>query len=95
MKAIKIKPRKGLPLVVFLEFSELEQLDETDRPEIFSEYEIPVPGIPTVVLVPFLLKFTVAPLPPTERLAPFFPRLTLKPGAIFTLLRNLNPITVS
>src|SRR5690348_12459058 len=56
-------------------------------------YEMPVPGIPTVVLTPRLEKFTVAPRRPTEREAPRFPRLSRTPGISLTDRRILNPIT--
>lgn len=56
-------------------------------------YDKPVPGIPTVVRVPFLLRFTRAPLPPIETLEiPFLPILSRKPGAILKLFLKLNPI---
>nr|WP_235331327.1 hypothetical protein [Aeromonas hydrophila] len=54
------------------------------------DHDIPVPGIPTVVLTPFLPMLTVAPGLPSDVDIPLLLRFRLMPGAIFILLRNFN-----
>ena len=60
-------------------------------------YEIPVPGIPTVPLVPFELMLTDEPDFPTVILdSPFLLRLIFIPGHIFMDFFTLkNPIFTS
>jgi hypothetical protein len=61
----------------------------------YEEYERPVLGIPTVVLVPFFPKFTLALFPPKETLLiPFLDTLSFTPGAILKLFLKLKPIII-
>lgn len=63
-------------------------------PPILEEYEIPVPGIDTRDLDPFLeLKEKPPNLFPTLTPTDFLLKLSRTPGAIFLLLRNRNPIS--
>jgi len=56
------------------------------------EYEIPVPGIPTVVRTPRLDRFTVAPRFPALTETPRFPMLSRNPGINFTERRTRQPM---
>jgi hypothetical protein len=62
-------------------------------PEVNDENESPVPGKPTVCLVPRLLRLMLAPGAPTEVLTPDLLRLMRMPGRIFIDLRNRNAIS--
>ena len=58
------------------------------------EYEIPVPGMPTdVVLLPEELIVWCKPLFPNVTLVLLVLKFNFTPGAIFMLFLNLNPIT--
>ena len=53
---------------------------------------MPVPGIPTVVLIPLLPIVLVNPRPPKDRLAPERDRLIRTPGRTLMRRENLQPI---
>jgi hypothetical protein len=57
------------------------------------EYDNPVPGIPTVVVVlPLVLNVFLNPFGPMDMLALFAFKFTRTPGAIFLLFLNLIPM---
>ena len=60
---------------------------------IWDLCDMPVPGIPFVVLIPRLLKFIEFPRPPSVKLAPDFEKFTLAPLHILTDFLNQTPIT--
>lgn len=56
------------------------------------DHDIPVPGIPTVVLTPLFPTLTVAPGLPIDVETPLLLRFKFMPGAILIRLRNFNAI---
>ena len=60
--------------------------------DIRSRINIPVPGIPALTKVPFLLMLTLAPLWPIVALTPLLLRLILTPGIIVMYFLKRMPI---
>ncbi|WP_427106546.1 hypothetical protein [Pantoea septica] len=94
-RANKIANLKSCVRADFAALGALSELATASVAENFASCEVwerPVPGMPRVLLTPFLPTFMVAPLPPIEALTPLLLRLRCNPGAILILFLNLNPM---